>query len=279
MATAKCSECGHEVEAETFGIAMTELRAHRRDEHPGVKSSHKSSVNERNARAGARRERLGEAEASGIGDPAPPMPERPPQDGGETTETAPARPKLRDRFWGRKSQGHDSQPQSRERAPRARRADTSDLLGMLWAGAGWLLVRSEADIPVGRCLIFQQQVAGDILQNVTRNTFIDKALQPLAARVDEIEALGSLIGIPLMVGLIERSPELQGPLEPMLRLALQAHLTAMLPVIKKQQAEEAKFAKVASELGLEGDDPIGAMLNSMFAPAANTETPADANAA
>lgn len=144
---------------------------------------------------------------------------------------------------------------------------------MLWAGAGWLLVRTEADVPVGRCLIFQQQVAGDILQRVTRDTFIDKALQPLAGRLDELEALGSLVGIPLMVGLIERSPELQGPLEPMLRLALQAHLTAMLPLIKKQQAEEAKFAKVATELGLEGDDPIGAMLDSMFAPAATQPEP------
>ena len=137
---------------------------------------------------------------------------------------------------------------------------------MLWSGLGFLLVRTEADVPVGRVLMFQRDVAGEILQKVTLDTFVDKAIQPFAGRLDELEALGALVGIPVMVGLIERQPEMQAALEPMLRAALQAHFMAMLPVIEKAKKKEAAFAKVAAELGMEGEDPIGKLLDEMFAP-------------
>lgn len=120
----------------------------------------------------------------------------------------------------------------------------------------------------------QVTVAGPILEDATRDTFVDQLLQPIAGRLDKLEAVWALFAVPVLVGVIERGgPEAAVALEPMLRAALRTQLAAMVPVLRKRRAEEEKWKDVVAELvaegqAVEGLDPVDAVLAVIFAPPA-----------
>lgn len=178
----------------------------------------------------------------------------------------------KDRIWG-KARGDGTREVTRERKPRVtrRRQSAAELLGMAYGGLGSLLVKTEADVPVGRTLQIQAPVAGPILDKWLSGTIIDRVLQPFVAKVDDLEDLAALVMLPILVGTLERSPDLAPMLEPMARQAIRANLVHLAAAEKKRKANEAKYVKALEELEIpDGDDPVTAILQSIFRPPEST---------
>jgi hypothetical protein len=65
---------------------------------------------------------------------------------------------------------------------------------------------------LGRCLTMQAPVAGEILEDVVKGTFVDNALQPIARAEDKAKAVAALVLPPALVVAIEQAqmlPEAQ----------------------------------------------------------------------
>ena len=116
---------------------------------------------------------------------------------GDTGETPPRKPKttrsrnavpLRSRlgFGGKKKPAGKKQP----------RISTSDLLGSVWRGAAKLMTPLP---PLQRTLRMQAPVAGDLLDDVVRDTIVDPLLQPLARLASQGKAVQALVGPPAFV--------------------------------------------------------------------------------
>ena len=94
----------------------------------------------------------------------------------------------------------------------------------LGEGLSWLigiggtgLQLSGRDPAVGRALAFEAPVAGNKLDALIAGTMIDRLAQPLARAGKMGADLGSVLALPLLVGLIERQPHLYPVLEPVLK--------------------------------------------------------------
>ena len=268
----RCGIClardGDSVDYTNIGM----LRAHQRADHPGEKSPTSGSSRKRN-----RDEREPVAPDPTNVDTAP--------TGGDystpavTPEIRPgARPQraawkpLLARF--KRGEKADQTP-TRERRPgsaRRSRTSTAKIFEGLWGKPGDWLVKSGADPGVGRVLRVQAPRAGEVLDRLTRNTVIDRALQPIAERVEDASELGNLFALPALIFVYERNPT---PfVELMLREQLKQHLIAMVPLMKRQRAEEQQYAALVEEMGLEpGEDPIGVMLAALLAPPPGFEAP------
>lgn len=163
-----------------------------------------------------------------------------------------------------------------ERKPRAStaRESAANLITLAWGGAGALLAQTGIDVPVGRTLQFQAPMAGNKIDSLLAGTFIDHWLQPIIKQTDKVEGVGSLVMMPVLVGLFERSsPEVGALIEPILREVISQNLVQMAPVIRKRKTQERAAAKAMKEVidafGDEipkGADPIQMILQSIFAP-------------
>lgn len=285
---------GKNPECKTCGMVITggfkEMMQHYREVHPGQKSAAQAAREQKAAdKGGAKSAALAVAGA----DAAPPsstqdaepspefvdnetMPDLGPDAVSPTLE--PAKRSWKERLWAPKDR-----PAKPPRSIRAR-SSGAELLSGAWGLLGMGLIRTGADVPVGRCLQFQAPAAGEILDKALAGTLVDRALiQPIAARADDAEAVAALVGLPLLVFAFERaSEELRPVLEPLLVEALRAHLAAMVPVMKKKQAKERELAKVVDDLRAEGlvpegtadvDDAIQAMYGAIFQPAEEPAPP------
>ena len=183
-------------------------------------------------------------------------------------ETAPvvAERSWRDNLWGRKKE--KTEKPGRERKPKTppkKRVSSAEFLGSMWGLYGTGLVKFGVDQPVGRVMQFQGPAAGATLEAVTKNTPLDRPIQWAAQRADEAEAVRELVELPLLVFLYERAnAELATVLEPMMVAAVRRNFTAMVPIVQRQRAEEAKWREAVQVLGLEGEDPVREMLAEIF---------------
>ena len=150
-----------------------------------------------------------------------------------------------------------------------RRASAADTLADVWSGVGSLAIRSGQHAPLGRCLQFQAPVAGEMLDEAVKGSFIDKlVLQPVVKGRGRFDLLGAVLGPPLIVLAIERNPEQIDALMPMLRSSVRASLPLMVPAIKKVQEKERRAAEAAAELFPDlapGEDPVDGIIAMMFA--------------
>jgi hypothetical protein len=78
-----------------------------------------------------------------------------------------------------------------------------------WNVLGGLAAR--VDPPVGRCLQMQSPVAGLILEDVVKGTFVDRALQPIARGEEKAEKIAALVAPPLLVAGLEMAQQLPDP--------------------------------------------------------------------
>lgn len=187
------------------------------------------------------------------------------------------RERVQARVWGKTDGpppggGAGYEAPTAEKRPRSKggsRADTTPIFSMAWGGLGALLMRTGADVPVGRTLQFQQDMAGDVLDRLIARTWVDRIIQPLARKTDDVEALGALLALPALVAVIERSDEAAVAMAPVLREAVKANLAAMAPAIKRRKDQEKKYARAVEDLNLglpPGADPIDSVLAAIFAP-------------
>jgi len=190
-----------------------------------------------------------------------------------TADEPPRKKSWRDRLWG--AGGADAAESvggpvsSKERAPvRGKRSSTDFIFELAWKYMGTRLERSGADVIVGRCMVYQSPIAGDVLEKLTKGTIVDTVLQPFARRADELEAAAALFMLPMLLGMLERNPEMVGVLEGPIRDAIRVHLVTMAPILKKERAEAQSLAEVTRELypdAPEGTDPIDLVLGQMVA--------------
>lgn len=174
----------------------------------------------------------------------------------DTGESTPQMGKasLKDKFLKR-------QP-SKERAPAkrtGRRVSLEDGGGIVWTVLA-NVVGGAGLIPAARVMAFQAPVAGVVLDDALKGTFVDKALQPIARAADKGGDVGALILPPLLVGLIQKRPELYPQMYPVLRELMCRWYEVAGPALRKKQEREAKRTE---EMG--GVD-IDALIAALFAP-------------
>jgi len=130
----------------------------------------------------------------------------------EQREQAPRRPRrphmsLADRVRAAGTSGKDKpKPKGKKHHPRVR---VDGLISRGWDVLGGLATR--VDPPLGRCLMMQAPVAGLILEDVVKGTFVDRALQPVARAEDKAEKVAALVAPPLLVAGLEASQRLPEP--------------------------------------------------------------------
>jgi len=183
---------------------------------------------------------------------------------GDTPETPEEAPKKKRRF-------------AKSEKASKKRENASELLGMLWGGAGKLLERADhkgkpyGSYPTGRVMQFQSLVAGNYLDTVVQNTWIDRLLiQPLARANSTAEGIGALVALPAMIYAVDKKPAMAEVTEPWLRAAFMQTITDMAPVVKKMEAEQEKRIQAMQDAGMlmggEGQDPFEAFMLSLFQP-------------
>jgi hypothetical protein len=150
----------------------------------------------------------------------------------------------------------------------ATRVSGESILGYGWIGVGSYLVNKRIDPPVGRVLQLQAPLAGKTIDNIIAGTFIDKLLQPIFAKSEQLEGFGALIALPILVGLVERKPEMapmvMGPLHDVLGQTLEE----IAPLMRKKKTKQRSAAR-AIDLNEafdipRGADPIEAILSGFI---------------
>lgn len=157
-----------------------------------------------------------------------------------------------------------------ERRPSSgRRTTAADSLGDLYAAVGGFLARSPQNAPLGRYLQWQAPAAGELLDSVVANTFVDrKLLQPAVKMRGSVDVLAALFGPPALIIAIERNPSRAEVLLPMLESSIRSSLPTLLPAMKKSQEREEKVAKAVKEMFPDmpdGVDPVRLVIEQMFA--------------
>jgi hypothetical protein len=123
-------------------------------------------------------------------------------------EQAPRRPRrqrksIADRV---RAAGGSGKAKGKKHHPRVR---VDGLISRGWDVLGGLATR--IDPPIGRCLQMQAPVAGLILEDVVKGTFVDRALQPVARAEDKAEKVAALAGPVLCVAGLEAAQRLPDP--------------------------------------------------------------------
>lgn len=179
--------------------------------------------------------------------------------------------KRRWRFWEKEKPAPAAAPRTAEKRPRgsSRRASAAPTIEDVWSALGGVAVRSGRHQPLGRCLQWQAPVAGELLDDALKGSIVDRVLlQPVAKGRGRFDALGAILGPPLIVFAIQSQPDRAEVLLPMLRSSIRSSLPLMVPAIRKVQAREAAAAAAAAELFPDlpaGADPVDAILEMMFA--------------
>ena len=97
----------------------------------------------------------------------------------EMTEAKPRKPAKRTRtkptIGERIKKATTSTGKPKKKQPRV---NLAPLISNVWAGMGGMVAR--VDAPVGRCIMFQSEASGDILEDLVKGTLVDNALLPIA---------------------------------------------------------------------------------------------------
>jgi hypothetical protein len=151
----------------------------------------------------------------------------------------------------------------------ATRASGEGLLSTLVMGLGSVLVSRKIDPPVGRCFQFEAPLAGKMIDQTIAGTFIDRLLQPLFRKSDDIEGLGAIFGLPILIGIYERKPELGPLLEGPIREVVASSMDQVAPLMRKETAKRRRTARSLTDISdafnlPRGADPVDAMMGFIF---------------
>lgn len=144
---------------------------------------------------------------------------------------------------------------TRGRKVRKPRVSTGKLIAMGWRGLAQMV--APINLPVARVLDMQAPVAGDILEDVVRDTIVDRLLQPLARANEGGEAVFALLGPPLLVAAMTSKPEVAPVLVPVLKEALRRWIDIAGPKLEEHVKKEEAFQE---KYGTKIDDMIAMFL-------------------
>lgn len=155
---------------------------------------------------------------------------------GLPAERAPRRvttkaPSLVDRFRKPKT---GTKAKAKKKHPRV---SVATFVETFWAGAGGIVER--IDVPLGRTLVIQADVAGDILEDVVRDTAADRALQPIVRNYEKGKKLAALFGPPFIVGAMEMAARLPEDQMRARMALLEPMLVSSLMLLDEVSAEKA----------------------------------------
>jgi hypothetical protein len=129
-------------------------------------------------------------------------------------------------------------PTRKPKTPKPR-VSVDNLIGMVWQGVAQ--ITAPINLPVARVLDMQAPVAGMLLEDVVKDTVVDRMLQPLARMESGGETAFALMGPPILVGLLTSRPQLAPILLPMLRQALMSWIEIAGPKLEAVAKKEQKF--------------------------------------
>lgn len=216
-------------------------------------------------------------------------------DGGELfAERRPGSPELKESepeprgLLGRLRKPKALAPTGEKRPGSKRRVPTVDFWASTVVGASQVVSRA-GYVPTARAMAWSGPIAGDIIEDATKDTAIDRVVQPLARNAEKWEKLFRLVEFWGGIAFAEAaasaevnatSPEERASAATRRAAGLQIArngLTALLPdmakAITKQRDTERKAAEAIAELmpeladlGVDMSDPVGGLLDMLFAP-------------
>lgn len=192
------------------------------------------------------------------------------------------------KLWNKEDKVIDGpQPSTKtaERRPAApkRRASTADFWGDLVAPAVAGGAARAGYVPMARAVVFTSPVVGEIVEDVTKGTLIDRAVQPFVRNSEKWEDFFDLLGFWGAVALAQRNP---AQAESALKFARKRFVNLLPRIaanIKKERAKEKAAADAVIELMpdvrelfpdmADTDDPVGLLISSLFAAPENVGEP------
>lgn len=112
--------------------------------------------------------------------------------------------RVRGLFGGGKAK---DKPAPKGKAKKIVRVPVEHLISRVWEGAARIV--QPLSLPVSRCLQVQSPVAGMILEDVVRDTVVDRALQPIARAEEKTEKVLALVAPPILVASLEQTAALE----------------------------------------------------------------------
>lgn len=179
------------------------------------------------------------------GDDRDPGRGEPEEEAGEPEETAgrvvemrprrPRRPRgsLRDRFAGSSSSSRARPRRTRRKParPLRERVPVDKLAASVWTGAARLA--AYVSVPVSRTLELEAGLAGQVVEDSIRGTFVDRFAQPLAHAQDKARGLSAIFAPPALVLAIEACQGLP-------EAKRQMRLAVLLPLLEQSLIIQAK---------------------------------------
>ncbi len=214
----------------------------------------------------------------------------PPNDGaaGEVyAERTPTEPKaakengkgLLSKLWGNKEDKPESTapaPKTPERRPVApkRRVATAEFWGDLVSPASAVAARS-GYVPMARAMEWSSPVVGEIVEDATRGTLADRAVQPFVRNAAKWQDLWDLLGFWGAIGMAQRNPAQADAALDFARKRFVNLLPRIAANIKKERAKERQAVEALTELMPDirelfpemgpDDDPVTLLIQSLFA--------------
>ena len=194
---------------------------------------------------------------------APPEPQEPPADAptpeAKVTEKPPVAPR-RDRLGALRRRTQTPTPPGKAPAKRLPRVSAADVLGFAYSGLGYVAARSPRGVPTARSMDLMAPVAGEILDDVLKGTFIDRImLQPVARNSEKAQKIAALTAFPALVSLVSARPELYPACRPMMRMAIVLSLEVSEAPMKKLQKKAEEFEEKFGAINIDG------MIDAVFA--------------
>lgn len=204
----------------------------------------------------------------------------------ERTPTDPAVAKAKDngkgllgKLWGADKNAADASgppPKTTERKPSApkRRSPTAEFWGDIVQPVAALSARG-GYIPMARAMVWSAPVVGEIVEDATKGTPIDRAVQPFVRNTEKWQDLFDLLGFWGAIGVAQRNPAQAAGALDFARKRLVNLLPKIAANIKKERAKERQAVEALVELMPDirelfpdagpDDDPVTLLIQSLFA--------------
>lgn len=183
------------------------------------------------------------------------------------------------KLWGEKKDKVDSREapaKTAERRPAApkRRASTADFWGDLVGPAAALSARA-GYVPMARAMEWSSPVVGEIIEDATKGTLADRAVQPFVRNSEKWSDMFDLLGFWAAIGMAQRNPAAAEGALGFARKRLVNLLPRIAANIKKERAKERQAVEALVELMPDlkelfpdmgpNDDPVTLLIQSLFA--------------
>ena len=136
-------------------------------------------------------------------------------------------------------------------------------------------------VPMARAMVWSSPVAGEIIEEATRGTPVDRLIQPVVRNGEKWAELFDLIGFWAAIGMAQANPAQQGAALQFARKRLVNLLPKIAANITKQRAAEKRAVEALTEVmpdlaemfpdaGADAD-PVDLLLQMLFAAPAQPE--------